>query len=104
MHFHSNLSAIAFLDWLRDAGIKNNMPPQFIDCVDKLYELDGRDAELEKMGDDLYELEKVRDDLNEELESLVRTVDENLDRADNRKPIENALKMALAAIDRHSKP
>lgn len=100
MRFRYNTSTTQFIEWLRESGIKGGMPPQFIDCVDKLDELDGRDAEIEKLGEELTEKEKACDNLLDELRSIVKAIDENLD-PDTSPAIENALKIAIAAITRH---
>jgi hypothetical protein len=98
----SNMTAGELIDWLRYRAIDFGMPPQFIDAVDAL-DLSDKDAEIEKLGDDLTDLEKVRDDLYEELESLVNSLDENLDPDKSPPEIERTLGFARKALERHSK-
>ena len=52
-------------------------------------------------GDDLFDMEKARNDLREELEALVTTLDQNLD-PDKSPAIEQALKIANLALERHA--
>jgi len=112
MIFHCNTSSDEFIAWLRYNAIKGGMPPQFIDCVDRLASVEDLEAELADAGDELVDAERDRDDLLEELEALVKALDENLlpdlekvvDLTDGSgKVVENALAAARSAIERHSK-
>jgi hypothetical protein len=100
MRLNFNTKPEEFLDMLRDMAIKNKLPPQFIDCVDNLYELGSKEADLEKLGDELFDMKAQRDDLLDELRALHKAVEQNLD-PDKSPAIERALKIAGAAITRH---
>ena len=101
MTIHSNTTPAEFIGYLRDAAIRQNAKPQIIDAIDRLRENEDREAELEKVGNDLAEMEDDKNDLYEELQALVRVIDENLD-PDTSPAIENALKIANLALERHS--
>lgn len=101
MIIHCNTSNAEFIDYLRDAAIRQNAKLQIIDAIDKLRENEDREVELEKLGNELAEMERDKNDLYEELQALVRVIDENLD-PDASPAIEQALKIANLALERHS--
>ena len=65
-------------------------------------------AEVEKVVDELHEMENARDDLLEELDKLVKAMDDNLPLLDalkedpNMQRVERAIKFARLALERHS--
>ena len=101
MIIHSNTTPAEFIDYLRDAAIRQNASPLVIDSIDKLRENEDREAELEKLGAELDDAQQDKRDLYEELQALVRAIDENLD-PDTSPAIERALKIANFALERHS--
>ena len=70
MNFHANTTQEDFVRWLRDAAIRGGMPTQFIDCVDALDTSD-KDAEIEKVGEELEQAKGDASDLYQELSDLV---------------------------------
>jgi hypothetical protein len=100
MFIHSNTSTQEFLDLLRDNAIRDHQPPQYIDAIDRLVTCESLEAELESCGDELYEMEKDKKDLYEELEGLLTCLDNNLPPKAG-KEIEAAIKIAWAAVERH---
>lgn len=101
MIIHSNTTPAEFIDYLRDAAIRQNAKPQIIDAIDKLRENEDREAELAQVEADLYDAQQDKNDLYSELQALVRVIDENLD-PDTSPAIKNALKIANLALERHS--
>jgi hypothetical protein len=101
MFIHSNTSTQEFLDLLRDNAIRDHQPPQYIDAIDRLITCESLEAELESVGDELYEMEKAKKDLYGELEDLLTTLDNNLPPKAG-KEIERAMKIAWAAVERHA--
>lgn len=101
MIIHCNTTPAEFIAYLRDAAIRQNAKPQIIDAIDRLRENEDREAELEKVGAELDDANHDKRDLHEELQALVKAIDENLD-PDTSPAIENALKIANLALERHS--
>lgn len=101
MRVHYNTPIGEFITELRYAAIDQKAPAVIIDAIDRLRDSEDLEAQLEKVSDDLYNMEKAKDDLFEELELLVKAIDENLDSVAPRLAIENALKAANLALERH---
>jgi hypothetical protein len=97
----SNMTTGELIDWLRYRAIDFGMPPQFIDAVDAL-DVTDKDAAIERLGDELTDMEKLRDDLHTELIDIVKALDENLD-PDQNPEVERALSFARKTLERHSK-
>jgi hypothetical protein len=57
---HAHTTPEAFLGWLRDAACQDNMPTQYIDCIDHLLDLQ----------DELYEKDEYIEDLKYEIGEL----------------------------------
>lgn len=70
MIFHANTDPEQVIDFFRDLCIRQNAAPMVIDALDRVYGNITRESEIEKLGDEISELEKTRDDLYEELEQL----------------------------------
>lgn len=100
MRVHYNTTCADFITELRYEAIDQKAPAVVIDAIDRLRENEDLEAQLEKAGDELREMENCKDDLFEELEWLVKAIDENLD-PDKSPAIENALKIANRALERH---
>ena len=100
MNFHSNTSRYEFIAWLRDAAVKGSMSAGFIDCIDALDDAADLEAELDKQGEELYQAEKDRDDLREELSMLVDALDDGVE--DYSQTVTRALEFARKAVERHT--
>jgi len=64
MRAYSNMPGQEFIAQLRDSAIRNGSHPLVIDQLDRLLTQDEVDAELEKVGKELFELEKVGEKLS----------------------------------------
>lgn len=100
MNIHTNTPRDEFLDELRAKLIACGEPAQVIAHIDELKALEDFEAELEEAETERGEMEESRDDLLQELEALIKAVDENVE-PDNPK-VEAALKVAMEAVERHS--
>jgi hypothetical protein len=100
MNFHFNTPTTEVLAWLRDKAIAGRMPEQFIAALDNMDTTDLQ-AENAEMSEKLEQAEKDRDNLLGELEDLVRAL-QNDGLVEYPKAIENAIKIAESAIERHS--
>ena len=100
MRVHYNTTCADFITELRYAAIDQKAPAVVIDAIDRLRDNEDLEAQLEQVGDELSEMEKCKDDLFDELASLVKAIDQNLD-PDKSPAIENALKAANLALERH---
>jgi hypothetical protein len=57
---HAHTPPETFLGWLRDAACQDNMPTQYIDCIDRLLDLQ----------DELYEKDETIEYLRYEISGL----------------------------------
>lgn len=99
MSLHSNMPTDEFIAYLRERAIANNAPSIVVDKIDQLTDFEALESEIEELGGQVSDLERDKEDLIEELESLCKAIDENLE-PDNQ-IIEGALKIALSAVERH---
>ena len=97
---YHNMPVADFIKDLRSAAIAGGMKTAFIDMIDQL-DTSAYAEEIEKLGDELSQAEKDRDDLLEELKTLCTAIDENLD-SDVCPAVERALEFAQKAVERHN--
>jgi len=70
MRFHYNTQPEETVAYLRDQAIRAKQPPAVIDALDDLRDLLEAPDEIEKLENQVNELEADRDNLREELEQL----------------------------------
>ena len=79
MNIHCNTEPQELVDYLREMYIQYGAKPQMIQAIDNLYDALGAEYALEKVGEELAQVEEERDDLREELrlttESLELAID-----------------------------
>lgn len=63
-----------FIGWLREYAISNRADERLIAKIDDLYMLQDCEADLEKVGNDLTEMEEARDDLADALKDALKAL------------------------------
>ncbi len=79
MQFHSNTLTGEFIAYLRDAAIRSKQAPAVIDLIDSLGRVEVVEAEVEKVGGELYDMEQNRDDLDEALTKMLDALENVFD-------------------------
>lgn len=100
MRAYSNMPTHEFVAQLRDIAIKAGARPLVIDQIDALAD-DSATVENIELAKLLEQAEKDRDNLLSELEDLVNALQRERPESFD-KPIENAIKIAESAIEKHS--
>ena len=67
MNIHCHTEPQELVAYLREMYIQYGAKPQMIQAIDDLYDALGAEYDLEKVGEELAEVEVERDDLREEL-------------------------------------
>ena len=79
MNIHCNTEPQELVGYLREMYIQYGAKPQMIQAIDNLYDALGAEYELEKVGEELAQVEEEKDDLRGELrlttESLELAID-----------------------------
>jgi hypothetical protein len=101
MRAHSGMTSYEFIMCLRDAAIRNNASPMVIDKIDELQTVEDLELDLEKTGDELTEAEEARDDLFDELKTLVEAIENSDLPTEEDKDVSRALEFANKALVRH---